>query len=130
VLLTHWQSLFSNGLETGLAALEEVGASVSAGLAGEVEWLSFAGRIHNCNEMYLSDASRYTLSLGLATSSSRYDSYPGMPMAVTAAMAIPVVILFLLAQQTLMQGITLTGIRGQDGFRRGWGSSGESRCPA
>jgi hypothetical protein len=40
VLLTHWQSLFSNGLETGLAALDEVGERISATLAGEVEWLS------------------------------------------------------------------------------------------
>jgi hypothetical protein len=40
VLLTHWQSLFSNGLETGLAVLDEVGRRVSATLAGEVVWQS------------------------------------------------------------------------------------------
>ncbi len=40
ILLTHWQSLFSNGLETGLAVLDEVGARLTAGLGDEVEWLS------------------------------------------------------------------------------------------
>ena len=40
ILLTHWQSLFSMGLETGLAALDEVGRRVSEHLSGEVEWLS------------------------------------------------------------------------------------------
>ncbi len=38
ILLTHWQSLFSNGLETGLAALDVVGRRVNETLAGEVEW--------------------------------------------------------------------------------------------
>ena len=38
ILLTHWQSLFSNGLETGLAALDVVGSRVNDTLVGEVEW--------------------------------------------------------------------------------------------
>lgn len=38
VLLTHWQSLFSNGLETGLAALDVVGERINETLASEVEW--------------------------------------------------------------------------------------------
>ena len=38
ILLTHWQSLFSNGLETGLAALDVVGKRISETLVGEVEW--------------------------------------------------------------------------------------------
>lgn len=46
VCLTHWQSLFSNGLETGLAVLDELGRRVSETLSGEVEWL-------NCTEMAL-----------------------------------------------------------------------------
>jgi len=40
VLLTHWQSLFSNGLGTGLAVLEEVGRRVRESLAEEVSWAS------------------------------------------------------------------------------------------
>ncbi len=38
ILLTHWQSLFSNGLETGLAVLDEVGVRVNETLSEEVEW--------------------------------------------------------------------------------------------
>jgi hypothetical protein len=40
VLLTHWQSLFSNGLETGLAVLDELGRRIEERLTGEVEWVS------------------------------------------------------------------------------------------
>jgi hypothetical protein len=40
VLLTHWQSLFSNGLETGLMVLDEVGRRLPPGL----EW-------HTCMEL-------------------------------------------------------------------------------
>jgi hypothetical protein len=44
VCLTHWQSLFSNGLETGLAVLELFGRRVRETLGEEAEWL-------NCSEM-------------------------------------------------------------------------------
>ncbi len=40
ILMTHWQSFFANGLETGLAVLDELGRRVSTALAGEVEWSS------------------------------------------------------------------------------------------
>jgi hypothetical protein len=40
VLLTHWQSLFSNGLESGLAVLDELGRRIQETLADEVEWVS------------------------------------------------------------------------------------------
>jgi hypothetical protein len=48
IILTHWQSLFSNGLESGLAVLDELGRRVTEHLADEVEWSSFseiAGRV-------------------------------------------------------------------------------------
>jgi hypothetical protein len=38
VMLTHWQSLFSNGLETGLRVLDEVGRRVSDVLHEQVVW--------------------------------------------------------------------------------------------
>jgi hypothetical protein len=38
VLLTHWQSLFSNGLESGLAVLDELGRRIQETIADEVEW--------------------------------------------------------------------------------------------
>ena len=40
ILMNHWQSFFSNGLETGLAVLDLLGERISATLADEVEWLS------------------------------------------------------------------------------------------
>lgn len=40
VLVTHWQSLYSNGLETGLKVLDEVGKRVKKHLNDKVEWKS------------------------------------------------------------------------------------------
>jgi hypothetical protein len=40
VLLTHWQSLFSNGLRTGLKVLDELGRRVEEALGGEARWAS------------------------------------------------------------------------------------------
>lgn len=44
VFVTHWQSLYSNGLETGLKALEEVGERINSHLKDKVEW-------ENCIEL-------------------------------------------------------------------------------
>ncbi len=62
--------------------------------------------------IYLSDESKYTLSLGIASFSSQYGSYPGMLMAVSTVMTVPIIILFFLTQRTFIQGITLTGMKG------------------
>ncbi len=62
--------------------------------------------------IYLADESRYTLSLGLASFSSQYGSYPGMLMAVTVVITVPIIVIFFFAQRTFIQGITLTGIKG------------------
>ena len=40
LLCTHWQSLFSNGLETGLKALDLVGERIEKHLSDRVTWLS------------------------------------------------------------------------------------------
>jgi hypothetical protein len=40
ILMTHWQSFFSNGLETGLAVLDILGRRIADTLAGEVIWTS------------------------------------------------------------------------------------------
>jgi hypothetical protein len=40
VFVTHWQSLYSNGLETGLRALDEVGRRIQLHLGDKVEWKS------------------------------------------------------------------------------------------
>lgn len=62
--------------------------------------------------IYLADERKYTLSLGLASFSSQYGSFPGMLMAVTTVITVPIIVLFFLAQRTFIQGITLTGVKG------------------
>ncbi len=46
ILLTHWQSLMSNGLGTGLRVLAEVGKRVKTHLSDRVEWQSFEQMMH------------------------------------------------------------------------------------
>ncbi|MBD3177883.1 MAG: ABC transporter permease subunit [Armatimonadia bacterium] len=62
--------------------------------------------------IYLSDEAKYTLSLGIASFSSQYGSFPGMLMAVSTVMTVPIIILFFFTQRTFIQGITLTGLKG------------------
>ena len=41
ILVTHWQSLMSNGLGTGIRVLEEVVKRINTCLEDKVEWQSF-----------------------------------------------------------------------------------------
>ena len=41
ILITHWQSLMSNNLGTGIRVLDEVGTRVNKLLGERVEWMSF-----------------------------------------------------------------------------------------
>ncbi len=41
ILITHWQSLMSNGLYTGLKVMEEIAARISLNLSDRVEWMNF-----------------------------------------------------------------------------------------
>ena len=41
ILITHWQSLMSNGLGTGLKVMDEVGRRITEHLSDRVEWMSF-----------------------------------------------------------------------------------------
>ncbi len=40
ILITHWQSLFANGLGTGLKVLSEVANRIESNLASHVKWMS------------------------------------------------------------------------------------------
>ena len=62
--------------------------------------------------IYLSDERKFTLSLGLASFSSQYGQEPGLLMAATTVMTVPIILLFLFAQRTFIQGVTLTGLKG------------------
>lgn len=41
ILITHWQSLVSNGLGTGLRALDEVATRIERNFGDALEWMSF-----------------------------------------------------------------------------------------
>ncbi len=41
ILITHWQSLMSNGLGTGLRVLDEVARRINAHYADRVQWMDF-----------------------------------------------------------------------------------------
>lgn len=55
ILVTHWQSLMSNGLGTGLRVLEEIGRRIEKHLFDRVQWMSFA----EIMEMVLADKAAY-----------------------------------------------------------------------
>jgi len=62
--------------------------------------------------IYLSDQRKFTLSLGLASFSSQYGQEPGLLMAATTVMTVPIIVLFFFTQRTFIQGVTLTGLKG------------------
>ncbi len=70
-------------------------------------WSDFLGPL-----IYLSDTSKYTVSVGLSAFQGQYSSEYGAIMAVSVVLVIPVVIIFFFAQRTFIQGITLTGVKG------------------
>lgn len=70
-------------------------------------WNDFLGPL-----IYLSDESKYTLSLGLATFSSQYGSFYGMMLAMATVMTLPIIVFFFFGQRTFVQGMTTSGIKG------------------
>jgi len=55
ILITHWQSLMSNGLGTGLKIMDEVGRRIAEHLSDKVEWMSF----EQITDLVLSDKESY-----------------------------------------------------------------------
>ena len=70
-------------------------------------WNDFMGPL-----VYLYDDTKFPLSLGLAMFTSQYGSFWGQLMAVSTVMTIPILVLFFFTQRTLIQGITMSGIKG------------------
>lgn len=70
-------------------------------------WTDFLGPL-----LYLNDPKQYTLSLGLQQFVSQHGAEWSMLMAASTLMALPIIVLYFLAQQTFVEGITLTGIKG------------------
>jgi multiple sugar transport system permease protein len=70
-------------------------------------WSDFLGPL-----IYLNDASKYTVSIGLTFFQGQYTTEYGALMAASTVMLVPVILLFFFAQKTFIQGITLTGVKG------------------
>src|SRR5262249_2379778 len=62
--------------------------------------------------IYLTDETKYTLSIGLTMFSSQHNTEWALLMAASVIMSSPIIILFFFTQRTFVQGITLTGIKG------------------
>ncbi|TDC26679.1 carbohydrate ABC transporter permease [Streptomyces sp. 8K308] len=62
--------------------------------------------------IYLADSNRYTLALGLAAFQGVYTAQWGYLMAASTVVIAPVIAMFFLAQRQILEGITLTGLKG------------------
>lgn len=67
-------------------------------------WNDFLGPL-----LYLNDERTYTLSIGLQRFVSQHGAEWGMLMAASTLMALPIIVLFFLAQKTFIRGIATTG---------------------
>ncbi|HYF51409.1 MAG TPA: carbohydrate ABC transporter permease [Planctomycetota bacterium] len=71
-------------------------------------WKDFMGPL-----LYLQDRSQFTLSLGLQAFQSQQGGTPWhLSMAAGMMFSLPLLILFLIARKSFMQGIAMTGIKG------------------
>lgn len=70
-------------------------------------WNDFLGPL-----IYLNSSDNYTLALGLSEFTGMYRSEWHLLMAASAMVVTPVLILFFVAQNYFVEGITLTGIKG------------------
>ena len=70
-------------------------------------WNDFMGPL-----MYLSDQSKYPLSLGLFAFQTVAGGNQGMLMAASLLMTLPVIALFFVAQRHFIQGLAFSGIKG------------------
>lgn len=62
--------------------------------------------------IYLNRTSMYTMSLGLATFKSDYETQWALWMAASVVFTVPMVLLFFIAQRYFIEGIATTGLKG------------------
>jgi multiple sugar transport system permease protein len=62
--------------------------------------------------IYITSRNLKTLPLGLADFVSEYDVYYGPQMAASLIAIIPVIVVFILAQKYIVQGVVASGIKG------------------
>lgn len=70
-------------------------------------WNDFFGPL-----IYLESQSKYTIAIGLQQFMGSYNAQWHLLMAASTVVIIPVIIVFILGQKYLLQGITLTGLKG------------------
>lgn len=70
-------------------------------------WNDFMGPL-----LYLNEASKYTVSVGLAYLNGQFDTKMNLLMAASVTMMMPTLILFFIAQRAFVEGITMTGLKG------------------
>lgn len=70
-------------------------------------WTDFQGPL-----IYLHDEHQYTLAIGLNSFLGRHGGEWNLLMAASTVVTLPLILLFLLAQRTFVQGIALTGVKG------------------
>lgn len=69
-------------------------------------WNDFLGPL-----IYLQDASKYTIAVGLAFFRSQHDFQYSLAMAAATIVVIPVIVLFLFFQRAFVEGITVGSIK-------------------
>jgi multiple sugar transport system permease protein len=62
--------------------------------------------------LYLNDASKYTVAVGLAYFNGQFNVKMNQLMAASVTMLMPVLLLFFVAQRAFVEGITTTGLKG------------------
>lgn len=62
--------------------------------------------------VYLSDERKYTISLGLRSFMGMYNTEWGYMMAVTVVAVLPVLVVFLIGQKYIVEGVVMTGVKG------------------
>ncbi|ALN14926.1 carbohydrate ABC transporter permease [Acidipropionibacterium acidipropionici] len=85
--------------------------------AGPLTLVGIFSTIGACNDLlgpliYLSDQSKFTLSLGLASFRSLYSSQWGYLMAASLLVILPILVLFAFAQRMMLENVALTGLKG------------------
>jgi multiple sugar transport system permease protein len=70
-------------------------------------WTDYLGPL-----VYLHDERQFTLALGLTAFLGRHDAEWHLLMAAATVVTAPLIVLFLLTQQTFVKGVAVTGIKG------------------
>ena len=70
-------------------------------------WNDFMGPL-----IYLDDNREFPLSIGLFAFQTQRQTYWNLMMAASLVVALPLMIIFFLAQRQFIEGITLTGVKG------------------